>query len=93
MGLKDIFRKKKEEKKKERKGKKEEKGRKGNKGKEEKKRKKSRVYSQAKQKEKKTTVWNVLRFPHISEKATKLAKENQYVFNVYKQANKTEIRN
>ena len=86
MGLKDIFRKKKEEKKKE---KKEEKGRKGKKGR---KRKESRVYSQAKQKEKKTTVWNVLRFPHISEKATKLAKENQYVFNVYKQANKTEIK-
>jgi len=86
MGLKDIFRKKKEEKKKE---KKEEKGRKGKKGR---KRKESRVYSQAKQKEKKTTAWNVLRFPHISEKATKLAKENQYVFNVYKQANKTEIK-
>ncbi len=82
MGLKDIFRKKKEEKKKERKGKKEEKERKGKKGKEGKKIKESRVYSQ----------WGVLRFPHISEKATKLAKENQYVFNVYKQANKTEIK-
>jgi len=83
MGLKDIFRKKKEEKKK--KEKKEGKERKEKKEKKEKKRKKERegrVYSQ----------WGVLRFPHISEKATKLAEENQYVFNVYKQANKTEIK-
>jgi len=80
MGLKDIFRKKKEEKKKKEKKEGEEK-----KEKKEKKRKKERegrVYSQ----------WGVLRFPHISEKATKLAEENQYVFNVYKQANKTEIK-
>ncbi len=92
MGLKDIFRKKKEEKKKEKKEKKRKGEKEEKKKKKERKGKESRVYSQAKQKEKKTTAWRVLRFPHISEKATKLAKENQYIFNVYKQANKIEIK-
>ena len=77
MGLKDIFRKKKKEEKKEEKETKKEEEKK-----EKEKEKEKEVYPQ----------WGVLRFPHISEKATKLAKENQYVFNVYKQANKTEIK-
>ena len=34
----------------------------------------------------------ILKEPHISEKATALAKENQYVFKVYPKANKTEIK-
>lgn len=34
----------------------------------------------------------ILIAPHITEKATELAKENQYVFKVYPEANKTEIK-
>lgn len=34
----------------------------------------------------------ILKSPHITEKATELAKKNQYVFKVYPQANKNEIK-
>jgi large subunit ribosomal protein L23 len=34
----------------------------------------------------------ILYFPHVSEKSTKLSSENKYVFKVYPQANKTEIK-
>jgi len=36
--------------------------------------------------------WRVLKEPHITEKATFLAQENQYVFKVFPDANKTEIK-
>ena len=36
--------------------------------------------------------YKTLKNPHITEKATNLAKENQYVFKVLKGANKTEIK-
>jgi len=34
----------------------------------------------------------VLKYPHVTEKATDLTKANQYVFNVYENANKPEIK-
>jgi len=36
--------------------------------------------------------WKILRTPQVTEKATELAKQNQYVFKVYARANKTEIK-
>lgn len=46
-------------------------------------------------KERKTVAgesWKILRSPHITEKATDLAKKNQYVFKISETANKTEIK-
>lgn len=34
----------------------------------------------------------ILKTPHISEKASDLVKKNQYVFNIYQKANKTEVK-
>jgi len=94
MGLKDIFRKKKTKtkRKKEEKGEKEEKKEKKAKEKIAEKKEEKAIRLQTRKKGKNAPAWNVLRFPHISEKATRLVKENQYLFNVYKQANKTEIK-
>ncbi len=36
--------------------------------------------------------YQILKSPHITEKATGLVKENKYVFKVYPRANKTEIK-
>lgn len=36
--------------------------------------------------------WRVLRKAHITEKATDLTAKNQYVFNVFPQANKTQVK-
>jgi large subunit ribosomal protein L23 len=36
--------------------------------------------------------WRILKKPHVTEKATDLVKNNEYVFDVYPQANKPEIR-
>ncbi len=36
--------------------------------------------------------YRILKAPHISEKATDLNKNNQYVFNVYPRSNKPEIK-
>lgn len=36
--------------------------------------------------------YSVLKAPHITEKATDLAKNDRYVFKVYERANKTEIK-
>lgn len=41
---------------------------------------------------KKEIAWKILKEPHITEKATELAKENQYVFKVFPKANKIEIK-
>lgn len=41
---------------------------------------------------KKELAYKILKTPHITEKATELAKKNQYVFKVYPRANKTEIK-
>jgi len=37
--------------------------------------------------------YRILREPHISEKATYLSDENKYIFKVFKNANKIEIKN
>ncbi|MFC1701009.1 50S ribosomal protein L23 [Patescibacteria group bacterium] len=37
-------------------------------------------------------VYNIIKSPHITEKATDLAEKNKYVFNVYTKANKPEIK-
>ncbi|MFH1181059.1 MAG: 50S ribosomal protein L23 [bacterium] len=36
--------------------------------------------------------WKVLKFPHIAEKSTELAKKNQYVFKVFPDTNKPEVK-
>jgi len=36
--------------------------------------------------------YRILKGPHITEKATDLAKSNQYIFKVYPRTNKTEIK-
>lgn len=36
--------------------------------------------------------YRILRFPHITEKATLLSEGNQYVFKVYPDVNKIEVR-
>ena len=36
--------------------------------------------------------YRILKAPHITEKATALAQQNQYVFKVYPRANKSEIK-
>jgi len=36
--------------------------------------------------------YKILKSPHVTEKATDLANKNMYVFNVYKTANKNEIK-
>jgi large subunit ribosomal protein L23 len=41
---------------------------------------------------KKGQAWRVLAFPHVTEKATDLEKDNKYVFRVFDKANKTEIK-
>lgn len=48
----------------------------------------------AKPKEKKDSglAYRVLKSPHITEKATDLVELNQYTFEVWKNANKTEIK-
>ena len=37
-------------------------------------------------------VYNIIKAPHITEKASYLAEQNKYVFKVYPKANKTEIK-
>lgn len=36
--------------------------------------------------------WRILRTAHITEKATDLSGKDQYIFNVYKSANKNEVK-
>ncbi len=36
--------------------------------------------------------YRILKSPHITEKATDLAKDNRYIFKVYEKANKPEIK-
>ena len=36
--------------------------------------------------------YNILKFPHVTEKAADLAKKNQYIFKVAEKANKIEIK-
>jgi len=36
--------------------------------------------------------WKILKAPYVSEKATQMAKENKYVFQVSDKANKNEIK-
>jgi len=48
----------------------------------------------AKGKKRKTTTakGKILKGPHVTEKATELAQDNQYVFKVFPNANKSEIK-
>lgn len=39
-----------------------------------------------------TKAWQSLVAPHVTEKATNLTSKNQYVFNVFKRANKVQIK-
>ena len=39
-----------------------------------------------------TDAWKSLFSPHVTEKATELAGHNQYIFKVFKKANKSEIK-
>ncbi len=43
-------------------------------------------------KKRKNQSWGILKPPHITEKATELATQNQYVFKVDSKANKIEIK-
>ncbi len=36
--------------------------------------------------------YQILKSPHITEKATDLTKKNHYIFKIYSQANKTEVK-
>ncbi|MFH1036874.1 MAG: 50S ribosomal protein L23 [Patescibacteria group bacterium] len=36
--------------------------------------------------------WRILKAAHVTEKATDLSNKDKYIFNVYKNANKNEIR-
>lgn len=40
----------------------------------------------------KTPAWGILKSPHITEKATDLGDLNQYTFEVWKDANKSEVK-
>jgi large subunit ribosomal protein L23 len=42
--------------------------------------------------EKISEAWKVLKFPHVTEKAAAMADENFYVFQVFPQSNKIEIK-
>ena len=48
--------------------------------------------SKPRKKAAKESIYRILKAPHITEKATDLAKMNQYVFKVYPKTNKTEIK-
>ena len=39
-----------------------------------------------------TSSYRILRSPHVTEKATDLLKQNQYIFRVWPKSNKTEIK-
>jgi len=88
MGLFDIFKRKKEEKPVEKEKKKVKEVKKAPQVKVEPKVKKKR----AKPKKNVEIIYKSLKGPHITEKATNLAQQNQYVFKVYPRANKIEIR-
>jgi len=82
MALKNIFKRKKEKEKKE-KTKKQEKT----------EPKTKEVKAPKKEKKKVSEIaYRVLIAPHITEKATNLTSQNQYVFKVFKKANKIEIK-
>lgn len=53
---------------------------------------KERPIAPAKPKKVSVAAYRILKWPHVTEKATDLTNANQYVFNVYKGANKTEIK-
>lgn len=37
-------------------------------------------------------IWRILKKPHVTEKATELAKKGQYIFKVFNSVNKKEVR-
>ena len=88
MGLFDFFKKKKDKKKLVKKEKKIKEVKKAPKVKVEPKPKKKRV----KPKKNIEIIYKSLKEPHITEKATDLARQNQYVFKVFPRTNKIEIK-
>ncbi len=88
MGLFDFFKKKKDKKKLVKKEKKIKEVKKAPKVKVEPKPKKKRVKS----KKNIEIIYKSLKEPHITEKATNLAQQNQYVFKVFPRTNKIEIK-
>jgi len=52
----------------------------------------SKKETKAKKKTSEGLAYRVLRFPHITEKANMLTENNQYIFVVYNDVNKIEIR-
>lgn len=61
--------------------------------KEEKKKPEARPIEMKTSKEKRIGLaWRILRTAHVTEKATDLSEKNQYIFNVYPQVNKNEIK-
>lgn len=88
MGLFDFFKKKKDKKKLVKKEKKIKEVKKAPKVKVEPKPKKKRV----KPKKNIEIIYKSLKEPHITEKATNLAQQNQYVFKVFPRTNKIEIK-
>lgn len=88
MGLFDIFKKKKDKKKLVKKEKKIKEVKKAPQVKIEPKPKKKKV----KPKKNVEIIYKTLKEPHITEKATDLARQNQYTFKVFPRSNKTEIK-
>lgn len=88
MGLFDIFKKKKDKKKLVKKEKKIKEVKKAPQIKIEPKLKKKKV----KPKKNVEIIYKTLKEPHITEKATDLARQNQYTFKVFPRSNKTEIK-
>ena len=85
MVLKEFFKKKKE-------GEKEEKKEKTAPVKEEKVKKETESVARSEKKLTSGEAYRILKSPHVSEKATDLTQKNQYVFNVWEDANKPEIK-
>lgn len=53
---------------------------------------KKELVKKSEKKEKFVDTYRILKSPHITEKATKLAEENQYIFKIWPNANKTEVK-
>ena len=96
MPILDIFKKKKPSKAKTLEGKEKKETKKPEAVKEEKKEKPKKVQTaekpRVKRRKKLVETYKVLKIPHVTEKATDLTKENKYIFKVWPQTNKKEIK-
>lgn len=50
------------------------------------------VFKEQRKRKRMEGAYRILKTPHITEKATELMKNNQYIFKVYKDSNKQEIK-